>query len=248
MERTPSQDVPAYRLGQGRQQRRSRSNPIGQGQAVEFDAFSGVDLSLAVKRQVVAVLGHQHIGKKSRAWRSAPHRPGDHRRLRDRLANSADDLGADMPDDLEQGDALQHLGLVLAKPAQLSAASLATTAESAIGKALWPADASSCGRRSAKSRRTLPGVGSCRHDRALQDYPRRHAVIGIFKPQLQLVDGRIECLRRRTALHPAQLYQLRFQHLYHEQTDGASWQRRDQQHLERRGVIRRVCEGLALIS
>ncbi len=78
--RAPSQDVPADRFGQGRQHRRSRSNPIGQGQAVEFDAFSGVDLSLAVKRQVVAVLGHQHIGKKSRAWPSAPNRQGDHRK------------------------------------------------------------------------------------------------------------------------------------------------------------------------
>jgi hypothetical protein len=43
-----------------------------------------------------------------------------------------------MPDDLEQGDALKHLGLILAEPAQLSAASLAATAEIATDDARWP--------------------------------------------------------------------------------------------------------------
>lgn len=70
---------------------------------------------------MVGILGHQHMGEQSRARPPALDRQGRHRRLRDHLAQAADDFGADMPDDLEQGDALQHLGLVLAEPAQLSA-------------------------------------------------------------------------------------------------------------------------------
>lgn len=67
----------------------------------------------------------------------------------------------------------------------------------------------------------LPGVGSCRHDRALQDCPRRRTLFDILERQLQLVDGGVELLRRLPELHPAQLRQLRLQLVDHEQMGGA---------------------------
>lgn len=101
VERGPGHGMLADRLGQGRQQRGRRSDPIGQGGTVEIDAFAGIDIGLAVQRQVVGVLGHQYVDEQSRTRPPALDRQGRHRRLRDRLANTADDLGADMPDDLE---------------------------------------------------------------------------------------------------------------------------------------------------
>jgi hypothetical protein len=38
------------------------TNPVGQGRAVDLDAVAGPDLRLAVERQVVGVLGDQHVG------------------------------------------------------------------------------------------------------------------------------------------------------------------------------------------
>lgn len=243
MERAPGQGMPADRLGQWRQQRRRRSDPIGQGGTVEIDTLAGIDLGLSVKRQVVGVLGYQHMGEQSGTWSPALDRQGRHRRLHDRLAQPADDLGSDMPDDLEQGDALQHLGLVLAEPAQLSAASLAATAEIATGDARWPVDDVLAWQviGQGTTNRMLPGVRSCRYDRALQDRSRRRALFDILERQLQLVDGGIELLRRLPELHPAQLRQLRLQLLDHEQMGGALRPCRGQQRLERRDVIGKVC-------
>lgn len=149
------------------------------------------------------------------------------------------------PDDLEQGDALQHLGLVLAEPAQLSAASKAATAEIATGDTHWPVD-DLLARQvvgQGTTDRMLPGLGSCRHDRALQNRTRRRALLDILERQLQLEDGGVELLRRLPKLHPAQLRQLRLQLLDHEQMGGALRPRRDQQRLERRDVVGKVCGG-----
>lgn len=245
VECAPGQGMLADRLGQGCQQRGRRSDPIGQGGTVECDALAGIDLGLAVKRQVVGVFGHQHMGEQSRARPPALDRQGRHRRLHDRFAQAADDLGADMPDDLEQRDALQHLGLVLAEPAQLSAARMAATAEIAAGDAHWPMH-DVLARQvigQGTTNRMLPGAGSGRHDRALQNRPRRRTLLDILERQFQLVDGGIELLRRLPELHPAQLRQLRLQLLDHEQMGGALRPRRDQQRLERRDVIGKVCGG-----
>ena len=245
VKRAPGHGMLADRLGQGCQQRRRRSDPIGQGGTVEIDAFAGIDLGLAVQRQMVGILGHQHMGEQSRARPPALDRQGRHRRLHDRFTQAADDLGADMPDDLELGDALQHLGLVLAEPAQLSAASLATTAEIAIGDARWPMHDLLARQMIGQgtTNRMLPGVGSCRHDRALQNRPRRRALLDILERQLQLVDGGVELLRRLPELHPAQLRQLRLQLLDHEQMGGRLGPCRDQQRLKRRHVVGKVCGG-----
>ena len=44
-------DMPADRLGQGREQEHRLPDPVGQRRAVEFDAFAGIDHGLAVQRQ-----------------------------------------------------------------------------------------------------------------------------------------------------------------------------------------------------
>ncbi len=38
------------------------SDPIGQGRSIQLDALPGIDLRLPVKRQMIGVLGDQHLG------------------------------------------------------------------------------------------------------------------------------------------------------------------------------------------
>jgi hypothetical protein len=48
------------------QRRRARADPIGQCRYVEIDAFAGVDVTLAVQRQMRPVLREQHLGEQLR--------------------------------------------------------------------------------------------------------------------------------------------------------------------------------------
>ena len=48
-------------LDQRLEQPADLADPVGHGRAVEVDAFTGVDLRLPIERQVVGVLGDQHV-------------------------------------------------------------------------------------------------------------------------------------------------------------------------------------------
>ena len=61
MQAGASHDVALQRVDQRAEQRRTLPNPVGQGGALELDARTPVDLRLAVERQVVAELDHQHV-------------------------------------------------------------------------------------------------------------------------------------------------------------------------------------------
>ena len=63
------------------QQRRRASDPVRQGRAVEVEPVAPEDLALAIEREVVAVLGHQHVGEEPRPRPAALDGPRGQRRL-----------------------------------------------------------------------------------------------------------------------------------------------------------------------
>lgn len=123
VENAAREGVPGQRVHQRAQQRRRLPDPVGERRALQFDAVAGVDSALAVERQVVGVLGHQHVGEQAR--RRPPALDGQGRRGRpgDPLASPAGPTGADVADDAEPaGHVVQHLGHVLAEAPQAPAA------------------------------------------------------------------------------------------------------------------------------
>ena len=62
------------RVHQGAEQRGTLSDPVGKGGALKLDALPRVDLRLAVERQVVAELGHQHVRQQAGSCAAATDR------------------------------------------------------------------------------------------------------------------------------------------------------------------------------
>ena len=204
MQHGARQDMPGQRIDQRPQQRRRLADPIGQGRALQLDALAGVDLALAVQRQVVGVLGHQHMGEQPRRGAAAADRQARRRGLGDGLAAAAGELRPDMPDHAEPArQVVQHLGHVLAEAAQRAAAGRAgmrlgavlhhlarqVLRQRAAGRlaALWP------------GRGVRRILGGCRGGRLR---------LQLLERQLQLVGLGRQPLRRAAELQPPQPGQL----------------------------------------
>ena len=109
----------AERLHQRRQQPAAITDPVGQGRAIKLDPLSGIDLRLAVQRQVIGVLGHQHVREQSRSGQAARDRPRGCCHLHDALAAGAAELRPHMPHHLEVlRHVLQDFADILTDPAQ----------------------------------------------------------------------------------------------------------------------------------
>lgn len=68
---------------------RAGAHPVGQGRDLDGGSFAGVDLTLPIERQVLAVFGGEHEGQQMRAGAAAGDRVGRCRRLGDALAIAA---------------------------------------------------------------------------------------------------------------------------------------------------------------
>src|SRR6202000_1399642 len=90
--------VAADRLHQGLQQCTRPANPVGEGRAVKIDPLAGIDLALAVKRKMIAVLGDQHVCKEPWAGEATLNRTARCQWLHDPLAARARELRAHVPD------------------------------------------------------------------------------------------------------------------------------------------------------
>jgi hypothetical protein len=96
------------------EQPRRLANPVAQGRAIKLNALAGVDLALAIQRQVIHELRHQQM--RQRGWRRTATR-GRHgwcRGLRDRIAGGAGILRPDVADHLEVArHVIQNFGDIL---------------------------------------------------------------------------------------------------------------------------------------
>ncbi len=102
------------------------ANPSRQRCPVEVNAVAGINLSLTVKRQVIAELRDQHVSQKASSCLSTWNGQGRHRFLRHGLAFAAGVGGTHMADHLEAaGDVIEDFGDVLAHFAHAPAASRA---------------------------------------------------------------------------------------------------------------------------
>jgi hypothetical protein len=78
------------------------ADPVGQGRAIELDALAGIDLRLAVKRQMVGVLGDDHLRHQRLGRQAALDQPLRRRHLGDlALAGAAGILEPPRDDHLE---------------------------------------------------------------------------------------------------------------------------------------------------
>ena len=59
------------------QQKGSTADPVGQRRAVEHDTLPGIDLGLAIERQVIGVFGDEDLGHGRLGWQSALDQPTD---------------------------------------------------------------------------------------------------------------------------------------------------------------------------
>src|SRR3984893_3402414 len=83
----------------------SATTPVCQGRTVDLDAVSGEDLSLAVKRRVVAIFAHQHMCQEAGARHSLGDGPLRARCLMDRSTRAAAIFGTE---DKPQPQPLRH--------------------------------------------------------------------------------------------------------------------------------------------
>ncbi|ANT54836.1 hypothetical protein A6B35_33275 (plasmid) [Mesorhizobium amorphae CCNWGS0123] len=61
------------------------ADPVGERGAVQIDALPGVDLRLAIERQVIGILGDQNLGDRRLGWQTAFDQPGGRRSLHDNI-------------------------------------------------------------------------------------------------------------------------------------------------------------------
>ena len=100
------------------------SDPVGQRRAIQIDALAGVDLGLAVQRQMVGIFGDQNLGDRGLGRQAALDQPRRRRGLHDTvLACPAGVFGpaGDEHPELRRHD-VQPLAPVLADPVQLALA------------------------------------------------------------------------------------------------------------------------------
>jgi len=103
------------------------ADPICQRRAIQIDALAGINLGLAVERQVVGIFGHQNLGDRGLGRQAALDQSHRRRGLYDTvLASPAGIFGppGDEHPELRRHD-VQPLTLVLADPVQLAPAARA---------------------------------------------------------------------------------------------------------------------------
>ena len=104
-------------------QARATRHPVALGGSLDVNAGTGVNLSLSIQRQVIAVFAHQYLGQQAGAGHATVNRPTRRRRLADRVALGAGKFRTDVADDLETaGLVVQHFRDVLPNLLQTGAA------------------------------------------------------------------------------------------------------------------------------
>src|SRR5438876_535333 len=195
--------VPAQRLNEWLHQGTGRPDPLGECRAIQLDAVSGIDLALAIKRQMIAILGHQHVCQESGTCHTARDGARGCWRLDDLLTAGAAVLGPHMPDHLPVlRHVLEHLGDILTERAQHPAAlRTATRGRRLMHHAL-----------ARQALRQWPAYALA----ALSGRRRWHGQTGLltlelFELELQLPDLLVKLFRGAAKMHPPQPCDLQLQ-------------------------------------
>jgi len=105
------------------EQRRCAPDPVGERRALDRNAVARIDRRLAIKRQMIAKFGGEHMGEERRARFALGDRRRRRRRLNDRRAGAAGKLRANMAHALEAPrDIFELFAHVLAQGTQGAAA------------------------------------------------------------------------------------------------------------------------------
>ena len=67
------------------QQEGGAADPVGQGRAIELDALARIDLRLPIERQMIGVLGDQHLRDRRLGRQAALDQPRRRGRLHDNV-------------------------------------------------------------------------------------------------------------------------------------------------------------------
>jgi hypothetical protein len=180
----------AQRLDQRRHQGRGAAHPVGERRAGDLDPLAGVDVGLAVERQVIAVLGAEEVGDEAGTGLAALDRQARRRRLHRGIAGFAGVAGPDMADHPERGGhVLQHLADVLAALAQLAAAAVRADRFGLVAHLLA---------RQVRRRRLARGTRGGLRRLSGETCRRRlgQGRLAIFERELQLLDRPVELLGR----------------------------------------------------
>lgn len=111
------------RRDQRLQQGARAAYPVRQRRALQRHALPGVDLALPIQRQMIGILGHQHVGEQAGARQAAGDRPRRGFALHDTIAARAHQLRPNVPDYSEaRWHVLQHLRGVFTQPPHRAAA------------------------------------------------------------------------------------------------------------------------------
>jgi hypothetical protein len=187
------------------------SDPVAQGRAVEVQSLAGIDLGLAVQRQMIAELSHQQMRQHARRGASARRRHRRSRGLRDGVAGVAGIFRPHVADDLEVSrHVVEHLGDVLAELAHAAAAVGAGAGAVAGGLMHHLPAGQMIGQRLARG---LVALAAWRR-RGAGDFG--FGLGGVFglrgfqflEPQFELGDLAVDPLRRAAELHAAQFGKL----------------------------------------
>ncbi len=175
-------------LVDGPEQEGRFADPVGERGAVEMDALPGVDLRLAVERQMVGELAHQHMGDGGLRRDAALDQPGGRRRLHhDLFAAAAGVLRPAGDDDAElRRHDVEALGAVLADHVHLASAAGAGL----VGDVDDPLDARQVGWQRAAVGAARPGTGLAlrRINRILCSEALGFHLLGFLEAQEKLID------------------------------------------------------------
>ena len=165
------------------------AHPISQRGPVERHALAGIDLGLTVERQVVGILGHEHVRHRCLGRDPALDKAGGRRGLHDHvLARPAGVLRSAGDADAELGrHDVEALGYVLANDVEVAA----TTGTGAVVQVDHPLEARQMSRKGTAVGPALAGAGFVGADVSgvVLGLPDRLDLLGLLQPEEKLIHG-----------------------------------------------------------
>ena len=105
-----NENIRTQNINQRNQQRADVSDPLRKERTIELNVFTRVDFRLPIEREMISVFTDEHVGQEPGTGHAAFDRAHRRRRLHDRIATRACELGTHLANHFEtHGLKLQHL-------------------------------------------------------------------------------------------------------------------------------------------